>query len=276
MTFITLLLSKIGFAMSSMPPASHFFKGTQLEIAQAIDKADADLAGSLAKKIGRVELDRPGTDGMTLLMYAANKAIPESPKRLAVVTALLRAGADALQQSPPGEGEASLISVALLRANGGKGSAFLKALLDGGMNPDSVEYHGSGSSIIFRVANQDTPESLELLIARGANVNAKDRLGSTPIMKALNTFSLDEVNYLLDHGADPKVVNLLGRSFASRVFEYVNTQKNDPLKRYPKILGLRDRIIAMGVEWPPASEVVERDRMRAKGIKPIIPAGEEK
>lgn len=272
---ITLLFSKIGFAMSSMPPASHFFKGQQLEIALAIDKSDADLAGSLAKKIGHVELDRPGTEGMTLLTYAANKAISESPKHLEVVKALIRSGADPLTQAG-GQNGGSILSIALLRAEGGAGPSFLLAVLDAGVSPNSLEYRNGGAPIIFRMTSQDTPECLHLLVERGADVNIKSKLGRTAIFYGLDAFALDEVNYLLDHGANPDVVDVYGNSFASKLKEKVDTQQNDPRQRYPKILALRDRVIKMGVQWPPVSSLEERERMRARGVMPRVPFGLEK
>jgi hypothetical protein len=82
------------------------------------------------------------------------------------------------------------------------------------------------------------------------------------------------VNYLLDHGADPKVVDNYGGSFASFLKDMVDKEQKDT--RYPKILALRDRIINMGVEWPPVSSLEERERMRARGLKPRIPYGLDK
>ncbi len=255
--------------------SGQIFRSPQLEVAIAIDNGNSELTLSLASKLTPVELNAYGNENMTLLRYSAHKAIPETDRQLSIVTALLRAGADALQKSGPKNG-GSILSVALLRAEGGKGPAFLKAVLDGGVSPDSLEYHGSETPIIFRLVSQDTTESLKLLVERGANVNVRDSLGRTPIMYGLGTFALDEVNYLIDHGADPKAVDLLGESFASRLEHRIKTQQNDPLNRYPKIVALRERIIRMGVEWPPVSELEERDRMRERGIKPIVPYGMER
>jgi ankyrin repeat protein len=259
-----------------MPAAEYFFKSPQLEVALAIDQGDNQRVQALAAKLTPAQLNVYGTEQFTLLAYAGYKAIPESERQLAIVTTLLRAGADPLQRAREPKNGGSILSLALLRAEGGGGPAFLKAVLEGGVSPDSVEYHGAKRPLIFRMASQDTPDSLRLLVERGADVNARDRLGGAPIMSAIRTFALDEINYLLDHGADPKVVDRHGQSFAFQLQDVVNTQQNDPLKRYPKVLALRDRIIRMGVQWPPATELEERDRMRARGLKPITPYGQQR
>jgi hypothetical protein len=248
--------------MKPMPPAKHFFEGPMLEVAQAIDAADAQKAYTLAKALGSERLNQYGNEGITLLMYAGYKAIPEEPQKLQVVTALLKAGADALLESPPKDG--SILSLVALRAEGPVRTAFLKAVLDGGVSPNVQEYYAAGEPYLFRFANQDTPDSLKLMVERGANVNTKDTLGNSAIMEAIGVFAIDEVNYLLDRGADPKVVNNLGVSFAWKVYDKVLKQKDDPLKRYPKILALQDRLIRAGVPWPPLSPPEMRKKL---GIK---------
>lgn len=245
--------------MKPMPPAKHFFEGDMLQVAQAIDAADAQKAYTLAKALGGERLNQYGNEGITLLMYAAYKAVPESPPKLLVITALLKAGADALQESPPRDG--SILSVTALRARSAAGPAFLEAVLDGGVNPNVEEYYKAGEPYLFRFASQDTPDSLKLMVERGANVNARDSLGNSAIMEAIGVFAIDEVNYLLDHGADPKVVNKLGVSFAWKVYDKVLRQKDDPFKRYPKILALQDRLIRAGVPWPPLSPQEMRKKL---------------
>ncbi|NRA18581.1 MAG: ankyrin repeat domain-containing protein [Oceanospirillaceae bacterium] len=43
---------------------------------------------------------------------------------------------------------------------------------------------------------------IELLLSKGANPNARDDIGKTPLMVALNHCSVDIINLLLDHGGD--------------------------------------------------------------------------
>lgn len=245
--------------MKPMPAAKHFFEGDMLQVAQAIDAADAQKSYTLAKALGSERLNQYGNEGITLLMYAGYKAIPEEPHKLQVVTALLKAGADALLESPPKDG--SILSLAALRVEGPGRTAFLKAVLDGGVNPNTVEHYRYKTPYLFRFASQDTPDSLRLMVERGANVNARDSLGNSAIMEAIGVFAIDEVNYLLDHGADPKVVDKQGLSFAWKVYDKVLKQKDDPLKRYPKILALQDRLIRAGVPWPPLSPKVMRKKL---------------
>jgi hypothetical protein len=247
--------------MKPMPAAKHFFEGPMLEVAQAIDAADAQKAYTLAKALGAERLNDFGNEGLTLLKYAGYKAVPETPQILLVVTALIKAGADPLLKSKESSNSGSILSVAALRARSAAGPAFLKAVLDGGVNPNVEEYYAAGEPYLFRFASQDTPDSLKLMVERGANVNARDVLGNSAIMEAIGVFAIDEVNYLLDRGADPKVVNNLGVSFAWKVYDKVLKQKDDPFKRYPKILALQERLIRAGVSWPPLSPKEMRKKL---------------
>ena len=246
--------------MKPIPPAKHFFEGEMLQVAQAIDAADPQRAYTLAKVLGPQRLNAFGNEGLTLLKYASYKAIPETPEALLVITALLKAGADPLLRSKESSNSGSILSAAALRARSAAGPAFLKAVLDGGVNPNVEEYYGAGEPYLFRFASQDTPDSLRLMVERGANVNARDSLGNSAIMEAIGVFAIDEVNYLLDHGADPKVVDKQGLSFAWKVYDKVLKQKDDPFKRYPTILALQERLIRAGVPWPPLSP----EQMRKK------------
>ena len=247
--------------MKPMPAAKHFFEGPMLEVAQAIDAGDAQRAYVLGKALGAERLNAFGNEGLTLLKYAGYKAVPETPQQLQVITALLRAGADPLLKSRESNNSGSILSLAALRAEGPARTAFLKAVLDGGVNPNAEEYYAAGEPYLFRFASQDTPDSLKLMVERGANVNARDTLGNSAIMEAIGVFAIDEVNYLLDCGADPKVVNTTGVSFAWKVYDKVLKQKDDPFKRYPKVLALQERLIRAGVPWPPLSPKEMRKKL---------------
>src|SRR5262249_21799131 len=144
---------------------------------------------------------------MTPLMFAMMwaQADKDAPERLAVMTALVRAGADVRHEVP-------MLGTALDLATGAPDPGPLRAMLDGGVSPNPKP--GSGQTPpLFRAANETSVENMRLLLDRGADVNARDALGTPTITHALRTMQLDQVEELLDRGADPRAVNLLGESF---------------------------------------------------------------
>jgi hypothetical protein len=51
------------------------------------------------------------------------------------------------------------------------------------------------------------------------------------------------------------------------VYDKVLTQKDDPFKRYPKILALQERLIRAGVPWPPLSPKEMRKKLGIKEVE---------
>ena len=89
----------------------------------------------------------------------------------------------------------------------------VRRLLDGGAD---VGENYDGYTLLHEAANDGSVALMELLLDRGANVNAREKYGYTPLMYAAgNTYSpydLQEkrgirgVNLLLNHGANPNIV----------------------------------------------------------------------
>src|SRR5262249_46390299 len=149
-------------------------------------------------------LNEPGAEGMTLVVFAALWAWDEAPARLQIMTDLVRAGADVHHVVPD---LASALGLALMAP----GPGLLRAMLDGGVSPD-VKI-GGDLPALARVSAEPTEASMKLLLEYGADVNARDSLGTPVITHALHRMQLDQVEILLDHGADPRAVNRLGQSF---------------------------------------------------------------
>ncbi|KYF99005.1 hypothetical protein BE20_52700 [Sorangium cellulosum] len=244
------------------PDPDRFFLGPQRELARAIAAGDLAAVRALAPS---TDLDAPGAEHMTLLVFAMHWASGQEPARLQIVTELVRAGADVHHVVP-------LLSSALDLAILAESPAFLRAMLDGGVSPDARVGRGH-TPALFRAASEATVESMRLLLDRGADVDARDSLGTPAITYALRALQLDQVEELLDRGADPRAVNRLGQSFA-RVLEELMARQLPGSAALRKMAALRDRIVRAGVRWPPDPPEVERERMRQRGEEPIVPVGQ--
>ncbi|WP_207005744.1 ankyrin repeat domain-containing protein [Trinickia mobilis] len=240
LTLIGLLLISITACAMKKFPAGDFFSGPQLVLAQAIERGDLAKAQQLAPT---TELNMPGRKGMTLLFFAVQEALQRDPKQLNMITLLVKAGADPLQEVP-NFGDA--LGVVLNSSH----PEFLRALLDGGVDPNTTT--AKGTPIIFFTATEETLESLKLLICRGADANKRDLLRNTALVDAIASNSFDTANYLLDRGANPNTYNINGVSFAWQLQGQMKRQVENS-DFWIKLLNIRDRIVKMGVKWPPES-----------------------
>jgi ankyrin repeat protein len=187
---------------------------------------------------------------MTLLFFAFQEALNRNPQQLSIMGELVKAGAD-LNHEVPNFG--SVLRVVL----NSPPPEFLQALLDAGIDPNATT--PGKTPIIFFVTSKRTFKSLELLIARNADVNKRDSLRNTALYEALTGFDFDAIDYLLDHGANPNTWNVNGVSFAAQLQAQMNRQvEGAPF--WLKLVEIRDRIIKMGVKWPPESPEQVRAR----------------
>lgn len=249
------LAAGCGHAKVSSPHT--YFTGDQLALAQAIRQGALADIDPLARRLGREGLNRPGAQDMTLLFFALQSAMGEKPRQLQIITALVRAGADPAQEVPD---FGSVLGVALRAPS----PLYVQALLDAGVSPDTVL---GSSPILLDAASDGSAATLALLLERGASIDRKDSLGNTALMDALQSMQLDHVMFLLDRGASPHFVNINGVSFAGQLqFQIGRQQSGSPAQR--RMLQVRDRIVGMGVAWPPPSRDEERERMRARGQEP--------
>lgn len=257
------LMALVGCKGKSMTPAAQtYFEGQQLALAKLVDQADAEAVFQMARSMSMEEVNAFGKENMTVLHYAGKKT-SDGDKWNLVVTRLIQAGADPALRGLYGDKTASLLDWAI-------GDAFhhnlklLVAVLDAGVNPDSDTYLGANSPLIVDVAGQGHLDAIRLLVEHGADVNRRNGVGSSAIKGAISTLGLDEVNYLLDHGANPNVTDCYGVSFAWQFYEEIRDPANPNDPRLPKAYTIRDRIIKMGVAWPPENPEQLRARVKAE------------
>ncbi|RKO80202.1 hypothetical protein C5E04_13030 [Pectobacterium parmentieri] len=206
------LFSSSGSAMIFYPPES-FFSGEQLTLAQAIEKGDLTAVTSLAFY---TNLNQAGKQDMTLLFYALQIAKSRKTYQLLIITQLIKDGADPLQQVP------NMGSVAEVLATSPY-PIYMQALLDGGMSANAKIM---GRPVFYRAASDNTLSTLKLMVERDGDINQGDSLGRSVLMYALDGMQLDTVEWLLNHGANPNIVETnTGWSFM-RQLDYVITRNN--------------------------------------------------
>jgi len=169
--------------------------------------------------------------GLTPLLFAAREGCT------ACVPILLDAGAEIDTTAP--DGISAAVSALI---NGHYDTA--AALIDGGIDPNLVDYTGRGAlyaAVDFNTmpsSNRPAPEVLgnehtaldieKMLVEHGADVNAQlERIapyrakldrgndtvlgqGTTPLMRAAKAGDIDSMKLLLEHGADPMLTTSRG------------------------------------------------------------------
>ena len=93
---------------------------------------------------------------------------------------------------------------------GGCYGLLLKAALDGDPNPNTTEMGGCDGKTPLHIAN--TREQIQELLDAGADVNAQDDFGDTPLHKQVSMYepteeNLEMVDLLLEAGADAQIKN---------------------------------------------------------------------
>lgn len=244
-------------------PPEHFFTDVkQLALAKAI--YDGDLP-AVERLIPGTDLNKPGINGGTPLLYAFQETIPVehdgASKRFGILAALVKAGANP-DPNPTDAEKAGVLDFALLR-----NSTFaLQALLDGGLDPNYLRQ--GEEPLIFSVASDESMPSLKLLVERRADLSKRDSLGETAIDHALASYQFDAIDYLLAHDANPNNIDRAGTTFAWKV-QRVMDKTAPNWDRRPRLFTVRDRLVALGVKWPPASPKITRQQMREHGETPL-------
>ncbi|MDF7647061.1 ankyrin repeat domain-containing protein [Erwiniaceae bacterium L1_54_3] len=234
---MTLMLFISEVSMAKNNSAEVFFTGTQLTLAQAIAKGDEHEVEILS---GHTDLNRPGAKDMTLLFFAMQYAFGKNAKSLDIVTGLVRAGANPLQQVPD-------LGSAAEASGKSDDPVFMAALIKGGMSPNAEV---DDTPIIFSTASEHSQRVMAYLVSKGADVNKKDSLGQTVLIESLSGFQLDNVIWLLQHGADPRVTTDNGWGFNNMLSKIIARQSN--VKNSEKLELVRKLAISKGMKWPPA------------------------
>lgn len=235
----------------SKPYPEAFFSGALLPVAEAIKHHDIEKAEKLAAELP--DIDAPGVENFTLLAFAvADTNIP-------AIKMLMGLGANpAVVLGEYGQ-NGTVGYFAMWR----KTTDALKAMLEAGMDPDIPHGKRSARPLIFAAPNLPAPDvegndSLKLLVEYGADVNARNSLGYTPLMDIMGT-RYDEALYLMDHGADVHAMSKGGKTVAYEIQAKLDWMDKKS-EAYQKMLKIKAKAESMGVQFPALSQWAERWR----------------
>lgn len=247
-------------------PASYPLDGFSEEqkvLVKAIKSADVDKVRELAAK---TDLDLVSDKSVPLLTAAIYEALDDlksdTPTRhLQVITELVRAGAPLDKQGDLGE---TPLSLALMSEH----PALLRAMLEGGLDPNFRLKNNHDVPIIFEVLDNDKLESVKLLVKYGADIDAQTdaTAGQTPAHTAI-TLNAQVSYYLVSIGADLHNKNKFnGKTFAMSVFnkekslqESIIRIKSGKTEGYLHVIEgnleavqkIKAIMIEKGIQWPP-------------------------
>lgn len=86
----------------------------------------------------------------------------------------------------------------------------VELFLDAGMNPNATATQAGREPAMWHAANNGRLEVMELLLDRGADLDARYNFGYTILMKAAFNDYAKVVEFMLDKGADPNIKNEFG------------------------------------------------------------------
>lgn len=217
-----------------------YFSGVQLELAEAVEKSELPHVRQLASQ---ADLNRPAKEQMTMLMFALLVAQKDHQK-LDIVTELVKLGADPLQDIPDFGSPAAVMASS-------NNPAYIKALIDGGLSPNAMTNY---QPLIFNSATENSFSVLKYLLSAGADINKTDSAGKTVLMSALAGMELDQVEYLLNYGANPNIENQNGLNFGKMLSDVIEREKDSNKRTIDKLEEIRQLAIRKGLQWPPADD----------------------
>ncbi len=119
----SILMSNVGCASMKLSEPEAYFSGSQLQLAQAIKSGDIKEVEAF---YSNVNLNKPGDDDMTILVYSLLAASNNDTKAgFDIISLLVKAGADPLFNIPNYGSAAEVMATS-------DDPRYLKALIDGG------------------------------------------------------------------------------------------------------------------------------------------------
>ncbi|GEM_PF-3407594 len=93
-----------------------------------------------------------------------------------------------------------------------KSKDMLELLMAYGVDPNNKETTNGNISILAIMASYGDIDSVKFLISKGADIDSKDDLGSTPLFCAAESGSIEVVKFLILQGADINIIDKEGNT----------------------------------------------------------------
>ena len=256
----------MGMIMKTKNP-DQFFDGQMLEMAKAIQSNDMARLRQLA--VGQ-NLTQPGRQDMTLMWFA----IQSDPVNAEAVKTLVSLGVDPDTQVIKDFGSPlDYVFMSRKSADDTTGLKLLQAMLDGGMSPNKTK--PDGTTLLQKAVGPGSGSlaMVQLLLQRGSDINARDRIGGTALYEAITTDRPNLAIHLVQHGAKVDTYTVNGVTIGWSVKRTLDRMNPNPIRT--EFEQLRDLLVSKGMKWPPDSPDAMRDQMRARGEKVVVPAGKK-
>jgi len=225
-----------GHARPARVNAAEFYSDKKtIALVRAAGKGDIKRIDALVSE--GVDVNARGKDGFTPIMGALARL------NLAGVKRLLQLGANPNVTVIGGD---SAISLAAKIDD----PRFLQAMLEYSGDANYVNPR-TAWSLLHEATISYRMKSVELLTQHGANLNVQDRNGETPLMLASNLNRYVIAYYLLQHGADYKLTNNIGKTVVNSIEDFPIDPKSDGYVWKNKVIKyLRDRGVMVNLKFP--------------------------
>ena len=242
-SFAFVLLAGCGDVSALLPsfmrpayPASKYFKGPLLPLAQAIEDDDRRALEERLTQASGKEHQNDEQEGMTLLLYTMMN------RRKEAMQVLLKHGVNPNQNTLLGENKLQVQPVGAAAV--GEDVDLLKILLDHGGDPNS-RYNDEPA--LFAAAAADRYDQMRLLLARGADINAAAPDGRTAVIALADHAQFDQVVYLITKGAD---INKADEYGATLAFAVQDRYVSPTLPEYKQQQVVKKLLTERGIHFP--------------------------
>jgi len=191
----------VGLLLKAGADANHAEPTGETHLMMASQVGVLAVVEQLLKHGARVNVRDPNY-GQTALMFAARAGHAD------VVSTLLKRGADPNVATTVGE------TPAFIKPNSVPGFGYGVGIIRGGVPADRGrrEPTPGGMTPLLYAARHDRLDVAQLLVAAGADVNAKEADGIWPLLMAISNNSMATAHYLLEHGSNVNGQDWYGRS----------------------------------------------------------------